>query len=684
MTARAHAALVPGPYRLLHGGDYNPEQWLHQPEILAEDPILMRQAGINQASVGIFAWAAIEPARDRFEFTWLDGVMDRLHVAGVGVLLATPIAARPRWLAEAHPEVMRMRSNGQRQAPAAGRHNPCWTSTVLRQRSALVIDRLAARYASHPALLGWHIDNEFGGAEDHARCYCGSCISGFQSWLKVRYDGDLDRLNRAWWSSFWSHQYQSWEQIRPGDGSIEALELNWRRYCSGNVAAFCANQITAVRAHSAAPVTTNLHGDLDQYDLGALATQLDFTSYDAYHDADSDASLLNDMHHFSFLTSAVRSFGGGKPWLLMESCPSLPQWKSRQRLKRPGVHRLLSLSMIAEGSDGVCYFQWRAGRGGMEKLHGSVLMQDAPHDTRVFREVAALGAELQALSGIAGAAIPSSVAVVWDIDSEWARSLNSGLYSLPWPRVAAHAWHRPLWERGIGVDVVDATRDFAAYRVVIVPGVFLLRPGFAERLQAAARAGTQVVIDGLSAWVDQDMACVTGGRPGPLGEALGLRCEEFDQLRDDESVPLDDPHGWLGAGATAQQWVDRIQVADAEVMVRLAGGFHDGFPAVTRKALGAGHMWYVAVGLTPAARVHLLAKLCAAAHVVPCLPHLPAGVIARERTQPGARYVVLMNPTPTAVICPLPAGWRRARDGRALSEVALPASGAEVVVSTAG
>ncbi len=675
MSNRAHPPIVSGPYRMLHGGDYNPEQWLHRPEILEQDAKLMREAGVNEASVGIFAWAAIEPERDRFEFAWLDQVMDRLQAHGVGVILATPIAARPRWLAEAHPEVMRTRRDGVRLAPGHSRHNPCWTSAVLRERSAIVIDRLAARYAGHPALVGWHLDNEFGGDEDNARCYCDGCVAGFRSWLRTRYDGDLDRLNRAWWTAFWSHQYQSWEQIRPGDFSVEALGLNWNRYTSSLVADFCGHQLAAVRRHSAAPATTNLHGDLDQYDVGALCRQLDFTSFDAYHEASGTQADIDDLHHFSFLTSAVRAFGGGKPWLLMESCPSLPQWKPRQRLKRSGVHRLNSLSMVAEGSDGVCYFQWRAGRGAHEKLHGAVLMQDAPSDTRVFREVAALGSELRSLSAIAGAATPSSAAVVWDVHSEWARGWNSGLYSVERPRANAHAWHRPLWAAGIGCDVVDATRDLNGYRIVVVPGVFLLRPGFAERLQAAAESGVQVVIDGLSAWLDDDMACVAGGRPGPLREALGLRCEEFDQLRDDERQALADPDGWLGSGATACGWIDRIHAEGCEVLVRAVGGFHDGQPLLTRR----GNLWYVAAGLDGAARAHLLRRLCARIGVSPCLPDLPAGVIARERTQPGRRFVFLLNPTAAHLrVTPGP-GWKNVNDDTPVVTVELPSMGAVVI-----
>ncbi len=681
MTKRAHPAIVPGPYRLLHGGDYNPEQWLHRPDILAEDAVLMRKAGVNQASVAIFAWAAIEPERDRFEFAWLDGVMDRLHAQGVGVLLATPTAARPRWLAEAHPEVMQTRADGTRAAPGDGRHNMCWSSSVLRERAAVVIERMAQRYSGHPALLGWHINNEYGGSRDYAHCHCDTCVAGFRQWLKHRYDGDLERLNRAWWTGFWSHQYQSWEQIRPGDGSIEALPLNWKRFSGAQIVDFCAHEIAAVRRHSAAPVTVNMHGNLEQYDHGVMARQIAFTSYDSYPGMTGTPTDRAQVHFHAWLAAATRGFGRGKPWLLMESCPSLPQYHGLQRLKRPGVHRLLSLSMVAEGSDGVCYFQWRAGRGGHEKLHGAVLMQEAPHDSRVFREVAALGGELAQLSALAGAATPAAAAVVWDVESEWARGHNSGLGTIPRPRDLAVAWHRPLWEAGVGADVVDATGDLTAYRLVVVPGVFLLRPGFAARLEAAARAGAQVVIDSLSAWLDEDMGCVDGGRPGPLRASLGVRSEELDQLREDEQVAIADPAGWFTADAVAVQWTDRTHVADAEVLAHLRGGFHDGWPLLTRRKLGAGAMWYVAGGLRPIDRAHLLARLCTVAAIAPCLPGLPHGVVARERTQPDRRYITLMNPGDAPASLALPAGWTDALSGAPLSRVELAAWDVRIIMS---
>ena len=662
---RTHPPVVPGPYRLWHGGDYNPEQWLHRPEILAEDARLMPLAGMNQASVGIFAWSALEPAPGDYRFDWLDATLDRLHAAGVGVLLATPTAARPRWLAEAHPEVMCTRRNGQRDANGSSRHNFCWTSPVYRERSAALITRMAERYAGHPALLGWHLSNEYNGSDDASRCYCAGCVAGFRAWLKRRYHDDLDALNRAWWTRFWSHSYQSWEQIRPDDHVLDGLMLNWHRYTSELVVDFARHEIAAVRRHSTKPVTTNWHGDIAGHDHGAMARVLDVVSYDSYPDIDGSAGDRTSLAGQAFIVDAVRAHHRGRPWLLLESCPGQPQYKPVQRIKRPGVHRALSLAMVGHGADAICYFQWRAGCGGMEKMHGAVLMQDAPHDTAIFRQVAALGRDLNALAAVAGSAVPAEVAVVWDVESQWSRGWNSGLNSLPNPWTLAKAAHRPLLDAGIGVDVVDGVAALDGYRVIIVAGVFLLRPGFAERVVAAAEAGAIVLIDALSAWVDEDVGCIAGGRPGPvLRPALGLHNEELDQLREDERIPVTAVDGWLPAGTQVRGHLDVVHADDCTVLARASGGFHDGRPLLTRRAHGRGALLYLAARFDGDGLGHLLRKLCADAGVAPCLPGIPRGIFARERRQPDRRFVFLVNPGDEAVEVPLDGcGWRDALTG---------------------
>lgn len=654
--ATAFPPIVPGKFQMLHGGDYNPEQWLHRPDVLAEDAVLMRRAGMTAASVGIFSWAALQPAEDRWDFTWLDAVFDRLHAQGVGMMLATPSAARPLWLAE-DPEVRRVSEHGHREEPC-GRINFCGTSPRWRAAVAEVDRRLAARYAGHPALLGWHIANEFGGSGDHGRCHCPRCVAGFQGWLKARYAGDLDALNRAWNTPFWSHTYQDWSQIRPVDRSCDGMMLAWYRWCSDLVVDVVRLEKVAIRTASAAPVTTNMHGTMEWYDHAAMARELDFVSFDCYPEIDGSERDAAAVAWTSFYDGRMRGLVGGRPWLLMESCPSQPQWKGRMRLKRPGMHRALSLAHVAGGSDGVNYFQWRAGAHGVEKHHGAVLMQDAPPDTRVFREVAALGADLARLGGVVGAACPAPVAIVLDVHSEWARGFGGGFAGEPRPADLAMQHHRCFHDRGIHADVVDGTADLAGYRLVVVPGVALLRPGFAARVEAALAAGAHVVVDAMSGWYDDEGAVVPGGRPGALAPLLGLAAsEELDVLRLDERVPLAGGGDWLPAGVHAIGHCDLVRLAGAEAVATYAGEFYAGRPALTRHRQGAGTAWYLGCRLEAAGLAHLLRRIADAAGVRPPLPEVSPGVVVRERTQPGRRYLFVLNPQPQAVEVAVGEGW---------------------------
>ena len=199
--------LVPAAPGLIHGGDYNPDQWLGYPDVLKEDVRLMNLAGVNSASVAIFAWAALEPEEGKYNFEWLDETFDRLWKAGVRVILATPSGARPAWMDEKYPEVLRV--NADRTKNLHGlRHNHCFTSPYYRQKVREMNRMLAERYGKHPALMMWHLSNEYGG-----ECHCPLCQEAFRNWLRKKYDNDIEKLNHEWWTYFWSHRYTSFDQI---------------------------------------------------------------------------------------------------------------------------------------------------------------------------------------------------------------------------------------------------------------------------------------------------------------------------------------------------------------------------------------------------------------------------------------------------------------------------------------
>jgi len=244
--------------RMLHGADYNPDQWQQYPDVLAEDIRLMKLARCNVMSVAIFAWTAIEPAEGAFSFDWLDRVLDTFAENGIYALLATPTGARPAWMSAKYPEVLRVASNRVRNLHGQ-RHNHCYTSPVYREKTTIMNQELAKRYANHPAIIGWHISNEYGG-----ECHCDYCQEAFRDWLRQKYD-TLDALNHSWWATFWSHTYTDWSQIESpapqGERFVHGQNLDWKRFVTDQTVDFCKHEIAPLRAVNAdLPVSAQKRG----------------------------------------------------------------------------------------------------------------------------------------------------------------------------------------------------------------------------------------------------------------------------------------------------------------------------------------------------------------------------------------------------------------------------------------
>ena len=241
---------------LCYGGDYNPEQWINYDGIWDEDIRLMKKAHINCVTLGVFSWSMLEKEEGVFDFSWLDEIIEKLYKNGIYVILATPSGARPPWLAQKYPEVLRVREDRTKHLYGR-RHNHCLTSPIYREKVAKIDEELGIRYGKHPAVIMWHISNEFSGD-----CHCPHCQEKFREWLKIKYHNNLDELNHAWWSTFWSHRYTDWSQIESpstiGENIVHAHNLDWTRFTSDMTIDFFNNEVSAVRKYSDLPVTANL------------------------------------------------------------------------------------------------------------------------------------------------------------------------------------------------------------------------------------------------------------------------------------------------------------------------------------------------------------------------------------------------------------------------------------------
>ena len=478
--------LTPKFPHMLHGGDYNPDQWLDRPDILEADIRLMKEAHINCVSVAIFAWAKLEPEEGRYEFDWLEKVIDNLYENGIYTVLATPSGSKPLWMSEKYPEIRRVSASLHRDQ-SGGRHNHCYTSPVYREKVRLMNTALAQRFSKHPGVILWHLSNEYGG-----ECCCPLCQAAFREWLKEKY-GTLEALNHAWWNDFWAHTVTDWEQIHaPGpegeDGAF-IQHLDWKRFVTHQVVDFVKAERDAVKAvDPSIPCTTNFMYYHNDYNYFKFKDELDVICWDAYPQwrGGNNAKLASI---YGLWHDAMRSIKR-QPFLLMESTPSTANWWPVSKLKKPGQHRMSSMQAVAHGSNSVQYFQFRKSRGAFEKFHGAVVDHQGGTEPREFQDVKAMGQLLERIDAVTQSDVHAQVALVFDWENRWAIDdaqgpRNKGMHYVE--QVQAH--YRALWRMGISVDIVDEECDISGYKLVIAPMLYLLREGFEETAEGLCGPG---------------------------------------------------------------------------------------------------------------------------------------------------------------------------------------------------
>ncbi|MFI7024828.1 beta-galactosidase [Micromonospora sp. NPDC049900] len=622
--------------RLCYGGDYNPEQW--PAEVWAEDVALMRRARVTLVTVGVFAWSRLEPAPGQYCFDWLDQVLDLLHDGGIRVALATPTASPPPWFSLAHPGALPVTADGVR-LHHGSRDTYCAAAPAYRSAARRITAALADRYARHPAVALWRVHNEYG-----TTCHCEHTARAFRRWLAGRY-GDLDTLNDAWVTSFWSQHYSDWSQISTPRatqylGNPGHL-LDFRRFWSDTLLAAYAEQRDLLRAAAPqTPVTTNyVLGDWVPVDHARWAREVDLVAVDHYPSAvdggaEEQTALVGDLAR-----GWARHAAADPTWLLMESAPQQIHTTGRAHTKEPGRMLRHSLAHVARGSHGAMFFQWRASAGGAERFH-SALVPHAGPDSRVFREAVELGAVLERLTEVRGR-VEASVALAVDAWSAWALR-HPGL---PSTRVDHHeelaAAHRALWHAGYGCDTVAPGEALDGYRLLVLPALYLTDDATAEWIRAYVHRGGHLLATYLSGTADAHARIRLGGYPGALRDVLGVRVEEFHPLADDDQVRLAD-------GGTGRIWAETVHPTGAETVTTYAGGVLDGSPAITRHRHGTGTAWYVSTRPDDTTYRRLLDSAARAADIAPVCPDAPAGVEAVRRLHPGGSWLFLLNHTDRA------------------------------------
>ncbi|MGW1784986.1 beta-galactosidase [Streptomyces sp. NPDC002143] len=646
---------------IVYGGDYNPEQWPR--EVWREDVRLMREANVRLVSLGVFSWSALEPEDGKFEFAWLDEVMDLLADNGVSVALATPNASPPPWMAESFPESLLVNRDGVR-VGVGSRGHFCPSSPVYRDRSLRIARALADHYGTHPALAMWHVGNEY-----HSECFCDLCDENFCRWLQGRY-GTLDELNDRWGTLVWSQRYSDWAQVHvptPVRGRVNpARQLDYARFNSDLQLDLYRTERDLLRSMMPdLTVTTNFVQFFPLNDYRRWSREVDVVAFDCYPDPAKSTSLADAAFQYDLM----RSMRGGQPWMLMEQAAgAVSQWQVNL-VKQPGLMRLGSYQAVAHGADAVMFFQWRAARYGQEKFHSAML----PHGgepTRGWQEVRALGNELKALDDAVTGITSAQVAIVWDWENWWAvegcyHPLDSYSY-----RDVVTSHYRALWNARVAVDVVSLDDDLRRYKVLVVPNQYLISADQRDAVDAFVRAGGHAVISYFSGIVDENDRVHANGYPGGLRDVIGGHVRELSPLATETTIGVRGVEGSLlgeDFSTRASVWQDDLAAETARPVAIYTEGCLSGRPAVLDHSLGEGTAVYLGTSFEQNALERMVRAVLDRADVKP-VHEAPVGVEVTERHTETDSFTFFLNHLDEAVTFTLRQAGTDAVSGRALAD----------------
>ena len=618
---------------LAFGGDYNPEQW--DESVWTEDVALMREAGVDLVAINVFGWARIEPRPGEYDFGGLDRIIQMLHEAGIRVNLATGTASPPPWLAHRHPEILPMAEDGTRRYPG-GRQAFCPSSPVYRAAALRLAETVAERYGSHPAVALWHVSNEIGC--HNALCHCEASADAFRDWLRARYR-NVAALNTAWGTAFWSQEYGDFAEVLTPRAALSARNpaqaLDFHRFSSDALLDHYRAEAEVIRRHSVVPVTTNfmVAAHIENMDYWQWASDMDIVANDHY----LDHRLGDPRTELSFAADLTRGLAHGAPWILMEHSTGAVNWQPVNRVKEPGQLARNSLTHVARGADGVCFFQWRASVQGTEKFH-SAMLPHAGTDSALWREVVELGATVDRLGEVAGTRVVADVALVFSWESWWASDAETRPSAAFGYLDQVHAAYAALAAQHLTVDIVAPGAALDAYRLVVVPGLHVVRESEAAVLTDWIARGGTALVTFLSGTVDADDRVYTGGYTGPFREALGVRVEEFAPVPAEQTLRL-------SSGGTATVWSERMRATMAEVHDTVVDGPAAGAPALTRNGWGDGAAWYLSTLPDASTYGRIAASLAREAGVVPAA-HVETGggpVEVVRRRGDGRSYLFVVN-----------------------------------------
>ena len=620
-----------------YGGDYNPDQW--DEKTIEEDMRLFKKAGINLVTLPVFSWAKLEPSEGVYNFEWLDEIMDKLWENGIHVCMATPTTAQPAWLSKKYPEVLPVDIAGRKRTHGM-RVFFCVNSEKYRERAAAIAEEMAKRYKDHPALAAWHVANEYG-----TYCYCENCQRKFRIWLKERYK-TIENLNEKWNTAFWGRIVYDFDEIMlPTELNDDyrfnpAIQLDYMRFVTASTKECFENEASVLRRYTPdIPVFSNISGYIKKLDQFTLTENMDCAGWDNYPTPGDPVSIPALKHDI------MRALKDGKPYIITEQSPNQQNWQPYNKLKRPGEVRALAYQGIARGGDACLFFQMRQSIGGQEKFHGAVISHAGREDTRIFREISDLGAELGRLGDIClDGRTDAKVGFLFDWDNWWALELTSGPTKDMDYLAQVHKYYKAFYEKNIQTDILKVTSDFSKYKIIVAPLLYMMKEGLAEKLESFVENGGILAATYMTGLADENDRCIFGAYPGKLRKLMGLWVEETDALFPEErnSIIIRKKTKHLKGVYSSGFLCDILHPETAEVIGEYGKDFYEGTPCVTKNVYGKGAAYYLGTEPDEEFLEDFVTEICEEAGVHPFLESEGRVEICARENQKG-QVIFLIN-----------------------------------------
>lgn len=596
---------------MLLGVDYYPEQW--DPSLMEADMDAILEMGGNVIRIAEFSWHLMEKTEGQYDFSFFDGVIAKAKEKGLKVIMGTPTATIPAWLAKKHPSILSQFENGQKRA-FGSRHIYCFNSPEMYAYSEKIIRALAGHYKGEKQIVAWQIDNEIG-HEGSDLCWCPRCRKAFQKYLEEKFGGDIDRLNDTYGTAFWSQEYNAFDEIplpsRTTTTHNPALLLDWERFRSKSIVDFMDFQARLIRETD--PDAVVMHdfpgGGLDKHvSYADVARSLDVAAYNNYPVWGGQKEPL-PPHEIAFGLDYIRGLKRENFWIT-EAIMGAQGHDVTGFLPRPGQARMWSYQGMAHGCTSMLYFRYRGASKGAEQFCYGVIDADN-RKGRKFYEVQSFFRDISRYAQAMDAPVRSDVAIVYDYDSLASFRIQRQSILLDCQNEMKKLY-KAFYDVNVPVDVVPAEADLSRYKVVLLPQMIITKPEFRARMEEFVRQGGTLVLTYRNAVKDADNN-IPFGEIAPVGYTglAGVSITETESLQDLDSFPLTGEGPFAGSAGRGGIFRDMLAVEDAEVLYRYGDPFYQEYAAVTRRKEGSGTVYYLGCGTEEAVTARIMGQIMA-------------------------------------------------------------------------